>query len=163
MSEGDLADRADSTVPGDQRRGGDDIQVLPAGLVRMSDPRVPMTARDGPPTVARPIAYRGRVTLFHAREKVGKSTLLRAAVAAVTRGTSMASSPTHSTQPGIVDQQVVDRHRLEAHVDVAFQARVDRLVGGCSSLRLCRKDFPLPPSEDTGLERRAAEHPADQH
>ena len=99
MSEGDLADRADSTVPGDQRRGGDDIQVLPAGLVRMSDPRVPMTARDGPPTVARPIAYRGRVTLFHAREKVGKSTLLRAAVAAVTRGTPFLKQ---STIPGCV-------------------------------------------------------------
>ena len=99
MSEGDLADRADSTVPGDQRRGGDDIPVLPAGLVRMSDPRVPMTARDGPPTVARPIAYRGRVTLFHAREKVGKSTLLRAAVAAVTRGTPFLKQ---STIPGCV-------------------------------------------------------------
>ena len=86
MSDGDLADRADSTVPDDRHRGADEIQVLPAGLVRLGDPSVRATARGGPPAVAWPIAHRGRLTLLHAREKVGKSTLLRAAVAAVTRG-----------------------------------------------------------------------------
>ena len=84
MSEGDRG--ADSTVRGDQLRGADDIGALPAGLVRLGDSSVRATAREGPPTVVRPIAHRGRVTLLHAREKAGKSTLLRAAVAAVTRG-----------------------------------------------------------------------------
>ena len=50
--------------------GADDIQVLAAGLVRLDDPRIRATARDGPPTVAPPIARQGRVTLLHAREKV---------------------------------------------------------------------------------------------
>ena len=75
MSEGDRADRtvstmskatgptdrADSAIFGDLRRGADDIQVLPAGLVRLSDPSVGATGPDGPSTVARAIAHRGRV------------------------------------------------------------------------------------------------------
>ena len=93
MSEGDRADRTDSTGAGDRLGGVDAIRVLPDGVVRLSDPSVRATARDGPPAVAWPIAHRGRVTLLHAREKVGKSTL-RAAVAAVTRGEPFLEQPT---------------------------------------------------------------------
>ena len=46
MSDGDPADRTDSTVAGDQVHGADDIQVLPAGLVRLGDASVKATARD---------------------------------------------------------------------------------------------------------------------
>ena len=93
MSKVHRTDRAESAGPADLRRG-DDVQVLPAGLVRLSDPSVGATGPAGPPTVARTIAHRGRVTLFHAREKVGKSTLLRAGVAAVTRGVPFLEQPT---------------------------------------------------------------------
>ena len=96
MSKGNGLDRADSTVPGNRRRGPDGIQVLPAGLVRLGDPSVLATGPGGPPTVARPIAHQSRVTLLHAREKTGKSTLLRAAVAAVTRGLPFLEQPTIS-------------------------------------------------------------------
>ena len=61
MSKGHRTDRADSAISGDLRRGADDIQVLPAGLVRLSDPSVGATGPDGPSTVARAIAHRGRV------------------------------------------------------------------------------------------------------
>ena len=93
MSKVHRTDRAESAGPADLRRG-DDVQVLPAGLVRLSDPSVGATGPAGPPTVARTIAHRGRVTLLHAREKVGKSTLLRAGVAAVTRGVPFLEQPT---------------------------------------------------------------------
>ena len=94
MSEGDRADRTDSTGAGDRLGGADDIRVLPDGVVRLSDPSVRATAPDGAPAVAWPIAHRGRVTLLHAREKLGTSTLLRAAVAAVTRGEPFIEQPT---------------------------------------------------------------------
>ena len=94
MSEGDRADRTDSTGAGDRLGGADDIRVLPDGVVRLSDPSVRATAPDGAPAVAWPIAHRGRVTLLHAREKLGTSTLLRAAVAAVTRGEPFLEQPT---------------------------------------------------------------------
>ena len=61
MSKGHRTDRADSAISGDLRRGADDIQVLPAGLVRLSDPSVGATGPDEPSTVARTIAHRGRV------------------------------------------------------------------------------------------------------
>ncbi len=67
---------------------------LPAGVVRLSDADVEGTAAEGPPAVARLIAHAGRVTLLHAREKAGKSTLIGAAVAAVTRGRSFLGMPT---------------------------------------------------------------------
>ena len=67
---------------------------LPAGVVRLSDPDIAATSADGPPDVARPIALAGRVTLIHAREKVGKSTIIGAAVAAVTRGREFLGRPT---------------------------------------------------------------------
>ena len=59
---------------------------LPAGLVRLSDPEVKPTPVDGSPVVAPRIAHQERVTLLHAREKIGKSTLISAAAAKVTRG-----------------------------------------------------------------------------
>ena len=93
MSDATPVDRADSTIPGDLSVA-DDIQTLPAGLVRLSDPLVQATPRVGPPTVARLLAYRGRLVLLHAREKVGKSTLLRAAVAAATNGNPFLEQPT---------------------------------------------------------------------
>ena len=68
--------------------------ALPAGVVRLSDVDVESTAADGPQAVARLLAHVGRVTLFHAREKVGKSTLIAAAVAAVTRGRPFLEQPT---------------------------------------------------------------------
>ena len=69
---------------------------LPEGLVRLSDPDIATTPATGPPDVARPIALAGRVTLLHAREKVGKSTFIGAAVAAVTRGREFLDRPTVS-------------------------------------------------------------------
>ena len=68
--------------------------ALPAGVVRLSDVDVESTSADGPQVVARLIAHVGRVTLLHAREKVGKSTLIAAAVAAVTRGRPFLEQPT---------------------------------------------------------------------
>ena len=72
----------------------DQAADLPEGLVRLSDANIEGTAADGPPAVARLIAHVGRVTLLHAREKAGKSTLIGAAVAAVTRGHSFLGMPT---------------------------------------------------------------------
>ena len=72
---------------------GHDIR-MPVGLVRLSDPNVGATPPEGPEPIARLLANAGRVTLFHAREKTGKSTLLRAAVAAVTRGQPFLDRPT---------------------------------------------------------------------
>ena len=66
---------------------------LPAGLVRLSDPEVTLTPVEGPPVVAPLIAHEGRVTLFHAREKAGKSSFVSAAVAAVTRGRAFLGVP----------------------------------------------------------------------
>ena len=66
---------------------------LPAGLVRLSDPEVKPTPIEGPPVVAPLIAHEGQATLFHAREKVGKSTFLSAAVAAVTQGRAFLGVP----------------------------------------------------------------------
>ena len=82
----DRADRTDSTVAGDQLRGAGDIQELPEGVIRLSDPSVGATAGGGPAAVAWPIAHRGRVTWIDVRGKVDKDRLLWAAVAAVTRG-----------------------------------------------------------------------------
>ena len=59
---------------------------LPRGWHRLSN--VDATAEAGPPVVARGVAWQGRVTLLHAREKAGKSTLVGAVVAAVTQGVS---------------------------------------------------------------------------
>ena len=68
--------------------------ALPGGVVRLSDVDVESTSVDGPQAVARLIAHVGRVTLLHAREKVGKSTLIAAAVAAVTHGRPFLEQPT---------------------------------------------------------------------
>ncbi len=70
--------------------------ALPAGLVRLSDANLDSTPADGPPPLVRLIAHAGRVTLLHAREKVGKSTLVGAAVAAVTRGRPFLAAPTRA-------------------------------------------------------------------
>ena len=69
-----------------------DKGAVPNGWVWLSD--VSETAEDGPPVVARGLAWAGRVTLLHAREKVGKSTLVGAAVAAITCGTPFLAQPT---------------------------------------------------------------------
>ena len=90
----DRADRTDSTVAGDQLRGAGDIQELPEGVIRLSDPSVGATARGGPAAVAWPIAHRGRVTWIDVRGKVDKDRLLWAAVAAVTRGQRFLEQPT---------------------------------------------------------------------
>ena len=71
-----------------------DSPTLPAGVVRLSDADAEGTSVEGPPVVARLIAHVGRVTLLHAREKAGKSTLIGAAVAAVTRGRTFLGMPT---------------------------------------------------------------------
>ena len=63
----DRADRTDSTVAGDQLRGAGDIQELPEGVIRLSDPSVGATAGGGPAAVAWPIAHRGRVTWIDVR------------------------------------------------------------------------------------------------
>ena len=121
MSKVHRTDRAESAVPGDLRRGADDIQELPAGLVRLSDPSVGATGPAGPPTVARTIAHRGRVTLLHAREKVGKSTLLRAGVAAVTRGVPFLEQPTIPGRVLLVGEEAVGDIKgqlLEAAADL---------------------------------------------
>ena len=70
------------------------VAALPAGVVRLSDAAIDGTAAAGPPAVARLLAHVGRVTLLHAREKAGKSTLIGAAVAAVTRGRPFLGMPT---------------------------------------------------------------------
>ncbi len=90
----DRADRTDPTVAGDQLRGAGDIQELPEGVTRLSDPSVRATARGAPATVAWPIAHRGRVTWIDARGNVDKGRLLRAAVAAVTGGQRFLEQPT---------------------------------------------------------------------
>ena len=90
----DRADRTDSTVADDQLRGAGDIQELPEGVIRLSDPSVGATARGGPAAVAWPIAHRGRVTWVDVRGKVDKDRLLWAAVAAVTRGQRFLEQPT---------------------------------------------------------------------
>ena len=90
----DRADRTDSTVAGDQLRGAGDIQELPEGVIRLSDPSVGATARGGPAAVAWPIAHRGRVTWIDVRGKVDKDRFLWAAVAAVTRGQRFLEQPT---------------------------------------------------------------------
>ncbi len=72
----------------------DQTADLPAGVVRLNDATIDGTAPGGPPAVARLIAHVGRVTLLHAREKAGKSTLIGAAVAAVTRGRPFLGLPT---------------------------------------------------------------------
>ena len=90
----DRADRTDSTVAGDQLRGAGDIQELPEGVIRLSDPSVRATAGGGPAAVAWPIAHRGRVTWIDAREKRDRGRLLRVAVAAVTRGQLFLEQPT---------------------------------------------------------------------
>ena len=71
-----------------------DSPALPPGVVRLSDADAEGTSVEGPPVVARLIAHVGRVTLLHAREKAGKSTLIGAAVAAVTRGRPFLGMPT---------------------------------------------------------------------
>ncbi len=121
MSKGDRTDRAESTVPGDLCRGADDIQTLPAGLIQLGDRSVRATGPDGPPTVARVIAHQGRLTLLHAREKVGKSTLLREAVAAVTRGLPFLEQPTISGRVLWVGEEAVGDVKgqlLEAEADL---------------------------------------------
>ena len=65
---------------------------LPPGWCLLGD--VEATTADGPPVVARGLAWAGRLTLLHAREKVGKSTLIGAAVAAITHGASFLERPT---------------------------------------------------------------------
>ncbi len=90
----DRADRTDSTVAGDQLRGAGDIQELPEGVIRLSDPSVGATAGGGPAAVAWPIAHRGRVTWIDVRGKVDNDRLLWAAVAAVTRGQRFLEQPT---------------------------------------------------------------------
>ena len=120
MSKVHRTDRTESAVPGDLCRGAD-IQVLPAGLVRLSDPSVEATGPAGPPTVARIIAHRGRVTLLHAREKVGKSTFLRAGVAAVTRGVPFLEQPTIPGRVLLVGEEAVGDIKgqlLEAAADL---------------------------------------------
>ena len=81
--------------------------ALPAGVVRLSDVDVERTSADGPQAVARLIAHVGRVTLLHAREKVGKSTLIAAAVAAVTHGRSFLEEPTMSGEVLWVGEEAV--------------------------------------------------------
>ncbi len=88
------ADLPDSTGAGDHLRGTGDIEELPEGVIRLSDPRVRATTRDGPLAVAYPIAHRGRVTWLDAREKGDGGRLLRAAVAAVTREQRFLERPT---------------------------------------------------------------------
>ena len=65
---------------------------LPTGWRLLSD--VDSLDGDGPPVVVRSLAWRGRVTLLHAREKAGKSTLMGAAAAAVTRAAAFLEAPT---------------------------------------------------------------------
>lgn len=71
-----------------------DSLALPAGVVRLSDADAEDTSPQGPPVVARLLAHAGRVTLLQAREKAGKSTLVGAAVTAVTRGRPFLGMPT---------------------------------------------------------------------
>ena len=79
---------------GDRLRGAGDVEELPEGVTRLSDPRVRATACGRPPAVAWPLAHRGRVTWLDGREKVYRDGLLRAAVAAVTRGQRFLDLPT---------------------------------------------------------------------
>ena len=88
------ADRPDSTGAGHRLGGAGDIQELPAGVTRLGDPSVRATARGRPAAVAWPLAHRGRVTGLDGREKVYRDGLLRAAVAAVTRGQRFLDLPT---------------------------------------------------------------------
>lgn len=68
-----------------------------------SDPATPV------PVVARGLAWRGRVTLLSSREGVGKSTLVGAAAAAVTRGETWLDEATIAGPVVILD--------LEEHLD----------------------------------------------
>ena len=115
----DGADRPDSAVAGDQLRGAAAIPELPAGVIGLSDPRVRATARGVPAAVAWPIAHRGRVTWLDARGKVdNKGRLLRAAVAAVTRGQRFLERPTIAGHVlWVSEEAVADVKRQLAEVD----------------------------------------------
>ena len=97
--------------------------------MRLSDPSVEATGPAGPPTVARIIAHRGRVTLLHAREKVGKSTLMREGMAAVTRGVPFLEQPTIQGRVLVVGEEAVGDIKgqlLEAAADLdAISASVN--------------------------------------
>ena len=80
---------------GDRLGGAGDIEELPQGVTRLSDPRVRATAcGKRPPAVAWPLAHRGRLTWLDGREKVYRDGLLRAAVAAVTGAQRFLDLPT---------------------------------------------------------------------
>ena len=67
-------------------------EPLPPGWCVLSD--IEATSDEGPPLIARGLAWQGRVTILHSREKVGKSTYVSAGVAAVTQGTPFLDRPT---------------------------------------------------------------------
>ena len=112
---------------------------LPDGWVFLSD--VEATAELGPPVVARGLAWAGRVSLLHSREKVGKSTITTAMTAAVTRGKSFLEQPTR--QGPVVwfsEEHPADvRKRLEQWgADcscVAFGGRLDKSPESPASLK----------------------------
>ncbi len=122
-----------------------DPLALPAGVVRLSDADAAGTSVEGPPVVARLIAHVGRVTLLHAREKAGKSTVIGAAVAAVTRGRAFLGTPTLAGDVLWVGEETVadvkvrlsqwdaDLERVyfvgRPNPDPAHEASLRRLVG----------------------------------
>ncbi len=79
----------------------------------------------GPPVVARLIVQVGRVALLHAREKAGKSTLIGAAVAAVTRGRLSLGPAGHNDQFSMV----VDTSRPPQPEESERDGRIGRCGG----------------------------------
>ena len=118
---------------------------LPAGVVRLSDAAIDGTAAAGPPPVARLLAHVGRVTLLHAREKAGKSTLIGAAVAAVTRGRPFLGMPTVAGDVLWVGEEAVG--------DV--KARLSQWEADLERVYFTRQPSP-DPEHDSSLRRLVA-------
>ena len=118
---------------------------LPAGVVRLSDAAIDGTAAAGPPAVARLLAHVGRVTLLHAREKAGKSTLIGAAVAAVTRGRPFLGMPTVAGDVLWVGEEAVG--------DV--KARLSQWEADLERVYFTRRPSP-DPEQDSSLRRLVA-------
>ena len=145
MSDGNPADRTDSTVAGDQVHGADDIQVLPAGLVRLSDPSVGATGPDGPSTVARAIAHRGRVNqasadMDHARTERGRrKSMLGVGLAVETAARRGPACIADIDPQGTAISWSDERQQESDPVVTATQAnRLERVQAACREAKVLR-------------------------
>ena len=83
-----------------------DAEPAPRRWRWLSD--VGQTPADGPPAVAHGLLWRGRFTILHSREKVGKSTLVGHALAAVTCGGEFLGQPTEAGRVLLVTEEAAE-------------------------------------------------------